>query len=339
MKKSILALSVLSVLSFGASAENDINSPLLRDDLVLTPEAKQEFIAKITTKIKEHNEVGINPPQHGINPPNEGDLPPVRDDLVLTPEAKQELVEKITTKIKERNEVGINPPQLGINPPSEGDLPPIHKDLKQVFQDSDTSNKVDTVNNLIERSGRSTAKITTNANGDYVLTHKGGATVITEDNIQQLAEKTTEIVKAGIAERRDDNPVMPPVEGNPEDMPVVGDSQLRQHAQSQTAQLSMQQANIDTNAANIDELFNITADLREDLELQGARNMAAISARAFTTEEGEFSVGVGLGGSGSENAMAIGGAYQINANWSVNTTIAFDTGSNADYGVGAHYSW
>lgn len=133
---------------------------------------------------------------------------------------------------------------------------------------------------------------------------------------------------------------LPPVE-NPEQPPVIepDNEAVKKAVQNLASHGYSSQANIDTNAANIDELFNITADLREDLELQGARNMAAISARAFTTEEGEFSVGVGLGGSGSENAMAIGGAYQINANWSVNTTIAFDTGSNADYGVGAHYSW
>ncbi|MDD9194459.1 YadA C-terminal domain-containing protein [Aliivibrio sp. S3MY1] len=181
-------------------------------------------------------------------------------------------------------------------------------------------------------------KLEVDSNGDLVKKFSDGTTadeVVTSDDIANAKAK----VKKEVEKRTDAG--TPPVEN-----PVVDPAKAKEAVQelvsygySSTAVAQQQSESIADNAANIDKLFNVTDELREDLELQGARNMAAISARAFTTEEGQFSVGAGLGGSGSENAMAIGGAYQINAEWSVNSTVAFDTGSNVDYGVGVNYTW
>lgn len=200
--------------------------------------------------------------------------------------------------------------------------------------------KVAAVNKL---TGNDRYSVQTSADGSKHLIDNETGHAYTPEQAESMAKEARTKIIAEAQKRAETTPPegsLPPVE-NPEQPPVIepDNEAVKKAVQNLASHGYSSQANIDTNAANIDELFNITADLREDLELQGARNMAAISARAFTTEEGEFSVGVGLGGSGSENAMAIGGAYQINANWSVNTTIAFDTGSNADYGVGAHYSW
>uniref|UniRef100_UPI000A5E9F43 YadA C-terminal domain-containing protein n=1 Tax=Aliivibrio fischeri TaxID=668 RepID=UPI000A5E9F43 len=202
--------------------------------------------------------------------------------------------------------------------------------------------KVAAVNKL---TGNDRLEVHTTAGGTKQLMDKSTGQVYTADQVATMAKEARAQIIAEAQKRSEEitppEGELPPIRTPIEDAPVIepNNEQIKEAVQNLASHGYSSQANIDTNAANIDELFNITADLREDLELQGARNMAAISARAFTTEEGEFSVGVGLGGSGSENAMAIGGAYQINANWSVNTTIAFDTGSNADYGVGAHYSW
>ena len=185
--------------------------------------------------------------------------------------------------------------------------------------------------------------------GGVVLINNQTGEQYTQAQVDEMAKDAKAQVVAEAAKRAEErapvdlppvnDPVKPPVIEPDNEKAAQAVKNLVQSGYATSAQMQAQAASINDNAMKIDELFNVTADLREDLELQGARNMAAISARAFTTEEDQFSLGLGLGGSGSENAMAIGGAYQINAEWSVNSTVAFDTGSNVDYGVGVNYTW
>lgn len=413
MKKSILALSVLSVLSFGASAEVKVDPivitplppefvepiPVTREDAIKyvktndvkngdhfdkaikfrkNNENKYEFTTeqKLAAVNKQFDTTNGKPKFSIVDGSIDGNIVLINNQTgeQYTQEQVNEMAKnskaQIVTEAQKRSE-----PIDGINPPATElpDIPVTREEAIQYIVDGNVQvknaknldkavkfrmnnedkyeftaeQKVAAVNKL---TGNDRYSVQPSADGSKHLIDNETGHAYTPEQAESMAKEARTKIIAEAQKRAETNPPegsLPPVE-NPEQPPVIepDNEAVKQAVQNltsygYTSQVQMQQqaASINENAANIDELFNITSDLREDLELQGARNMAAISARAFTTEEGEFSMGVGLGGSGSENAMAIGGAYQINANWSVNTTIAFDTGSNADYGVGAHYSW
>lgn len=287
MKKSILALSVLSVLSFGASAE--VQLPVQPTPI---GEVGDVIVSPITDPIQ-------------IAPPT--GVPISRDKIQDRSELRQDDREL-------NGGMGENGKHIVENY--------LHSEKalsRQAIRQDDRE-----LNGGMSETGKHIVnKVATGGEAEARRTQRKADR---DNSVVRPVEPIEDIV----------TPITPPTNDG---QLKEAHSDLYSAGQATSAQMQAQAASINENAAKIDELFNVTADLREDLELQGARNMAAISARAFTTEEDQFSLGLGLGGSGSENAMAIGGAYQINAEWSVNSTVAFDTGSNVDYGVGVNYTW
>lgn len=246
--------------------------------------------------------------------------------------------------------------------PLPGDLEPtmpIRNDLQNKFQNGETSKKVEVVNNLFKKSGNTEAHIQQSADGSYVLVHKTGAVQLTESNIDSISAKATEVVKAGISERRDDNPVMPPVEGNPEDMPIVGDSQLRKAAhelkdsgetlndsgRAAAQQAAVQQNQIDElyalgnqNASDIDTLFKEVDRLDTRIDQTQALNAATVNARPMVTN-GMTAFGAGVGYAGSEAALAIGVAHSfVDTGWSASGTLAASS-DDAVVGAGVQYAF
>ncbi len=75
-----------------------------------------------------------------------------------------------------------------------------------------------------------------------------------------------------------------------------------------------------------------------------ATSHAVANARPVLSTAGEYGVGVGMGASGSKKALALGGAYQINANWSTSMTVNYETAgkrtkSNLSAGAGVQYKF
>ncbi|MGR6862951.1 YadA C-terminal domain-containing protein [Aliivibrio salmonicida] len=353
MKKSILALSVLSVLSFGASAggvDKDVHAKVSTFNTAMEKAGNEAAIT-----LGDNGAYTITFTEHGETQTIELTS---QDTAAMKQRMAKQAYDNVDSGKSEENFKKLASNVIPKHIKNGSDI--INKEIvlenaikyrmknenKYKFSGSE---KIAAVNRLTGAE----LELHYDLDGNSFLVNKTTGEQFKPEQVKELALNARKQIQEEAAKRVADKPSIP--DAPVEDMPEVGldkeqvkesveqfvksGQSLTEYGYASQAQMQQQTASIDANAANIDELFNVTADLREDLELQGARNMAAISARAFTTVEGEVSVGVGLGGSGSENAMAIGGAYQINANWSANTTIAFDTGSNVDYGVGVHYAF
>lgn len=98
---------------------------------------------------------------------------------------------------------------------------------------------------------------------------------------------------------------------------------------------------------NLETEFNRMADrVNEQAEqIDGIRAglHAVTNARPFVTS-GEFAIGAGVGFSGSKEALALGGAYGINENWSMSGTFHYEasgkySSSDVAGGVGLQYNF
>ncbi|WP_087026226.1 YadA-like family protein [Thaumasiovibrio subtropicus] len=103
------------------------------------------------------------------------------------------------------------------------------------------------------------------------------------------------------------------------------------------------QVRIDSLEASFQEMAREMRDHAEQLDGVRAGMHAVTNARPFVAE-GEFGVGVGVGFSGSKEALALGGAYGINENLSVSGTFHYETSgkySSSDVagGVGLQYTF
>lgn len=102
---------------------------------------------------------------------------------------------------------------------------------------------------------------------------------------------------------------------------------------------------INNNTARIDNLEqdmkamgNKMLDLEDRMDGVVATSHAVTNARPMVQDAGEFAMGVGIGAAGSKQALALGGAYQFNANWSSSVTVNYETAgkrSNSQVSAGA----
>ncbi|MCG9788817.1 YadA C-terminal domain-containing protein [Vibrio mediterranei] len=79
-------------------------------------------------------------------------------------------------------------------------------------------------------------------------------------------------------------------------------------------------------------------DLEDRMDGVVATSHAVTNARPMVQDAGEFAMGVGIGAAGSKQALALGGAYQFNANWSSSMTVNYETAgkrSNSQVSAGA----
>lgn len=79
-------------------------------------------------------------------------------------------------------------------------------------------------------------------------------------------------------------------------------------------------------------------DLEDRMDGVVATSHAVTNARPMVQDAGEFAMGVGIGAAGSKQALALGGAYQFNANWSSSVTVNYETAgkrSNSQVSAGA----
>ena len=117
---------------------------------------------------------------------------------------------------------------------------------------------------------------------------------------------------------------------------------------SQQDQISSNSAKIGENSARIDNLENAFKqqgeEMRERYDGVKASMHAITNARPVAYGVGEFAVGAGIGASGSKKALAVGGAYRFNEQWSGSFTVNHETAgrhtkADTSAGVGAQFSF
>ncbi|MFM2666494.1 YadA C-terminal domain-containing protein [Vibrio mediterranei] len=95
---------------------------------------------------------------------------------------------------------------------------------------------------------------------------------------------------------------------------------------------------INTLEQDMKAMGNKMLDLEDRMDGVVATSHAVTNARPMVQDAGEFAMGVGIGAAGSKQALALGGAYQFNANWSSSMTVNYETAgkrSNSQVSAGA----
>ncbi|HEN3358649.1 TPA: YadA C-terminal domain-containing protein [Yersinia enterocolitica] len=109
-----------------------------------------------------------------------------------------------------------------------------------------------------------------------------------------------------------------------------------------TQRLSNQEMRISTLASQDNQEFaNLKAEVdnnqsRSDAGIAGVAAMANIPQ---VQESQQFAMGVGVGGYGSENALAVGASFHATQNTIVKLTVSNDTQHNFGWGAGTSYGW
>lgn len=99
---------------------------------------------------------------------------------------------------------------------------------------------------------------------------------------------------------------------------------------------------IDSLEQDMVKMGNKMLDLEDRMDGVVATSHAVTNARPMVQDAGEFAMGVGMGAAGSKQAVAFGGAYQFNTNWSASTTVNYETAgkrskSQLSAGAGVQY--
>ncbi|EKN5072252.1 YadA-like family protein [Yersinia enterocolitica] len=109
-----------------------------------------------------------------------------------------------------------------------------------------------------------------------------------------------------------------------------------------TQRLSNQEMRISTLASQDNQEFsNLKAEVdnnqsRSDAGIAGVVAMANIPQ---VQESQQFAMGAGVGGYGSENALAVGASFHATQNTIVKLTVSNDTQHNFGWGAGTSYGW
>ena len=109
-----------------------------------------------------------------------------------------------------------------------------------------------------------------------------------------------------------------------------------------TQRLSHQEARISALVSQDNSAFaNLKAEVdnnqsRSDAGIAGVAAMANIPQ---VQESQQFAMGAGVGGYGSENAVAVGASFHATQNTIVKLTVSNDTQHNFGWGAGTSYGW
>ncbi|EPT3175169.1 YadA-like family protein [Yersinia enterocolitica] len=109
-----------------------------------------------------------------------------------------------------------------------------------------------------------------------------------------------------------------------------------------TQRLSNQEMRISTLASQDNQEF---ANLKAEVDNNQSRSDAGIAEVAAMAnipqvqESQQFAMGAGVGGYGSENAVAVGASFHATQNTIVKLTVSNDTQHNFGWGAGTSYGW
>ncbi|MEO9497522.1 MAG: YadA C-terminal domain-containing protein [Vibrio splendidus] len=174
----------------------------------------------------------------------------------------------------------------------------------------------------------------------------GDSVVVTESEFKEYMSKKQ---KERSAERQEEsapivmpNPVLDGLTDKAAELKESYTGEIAEQAQAQTqTQIDELYALGNQNATDINTLFNEVDRLDSKIDGVAAMSQASLAARPYLSTNQTSSVGVGIGGAGSEAAFALGYAHRMTENWTANANVAVNTGDSAEasYGAGVSYAW
>ncbi|QFT12082.1 YadA C-terminal domain-containing protein [Vibrio sp. THAF190c] len=365
MKKTILA-TVIASASFGVLA-TDLGVPTiepievpLAEKVEMANQAFEKLGVNASLEIDKNGQV-----HYTFNNATTGEQRTVT--LSNMSEDQIQTVKDATKQGVKDSLVGIDPqdPELGVDPiedfiPVEP-IQPIagNPDAIREYATEAGKSKLDNFKKNATDSEKANAMATVaenngydfnayeNANGDVVLTLTDKET---GEQVGFTEEQFKEHMTAKQAERAAERKVE-------DEMPIGGEhgtkvrnavEKLAESGQNlKESGENLRQSGV-VAAATLEELeagqmflFNEVDRLDSKIDGVAAMNQAALAARPYLSSDQTSSFGVGVGGAGSEGAVALGYAHRINANWTANANVAYNTGDSAEasYGAGVSYAW
>ncbi|WP_206747586.1 YadA C-terminal domain-containing protein, partial [Vibrio lentus] len=239
-------------------------------------------------------------------------------------------------------------------------------------QPLDREGNIDQFNKYLSNQGEGNAQIVTQKDGTKTLSYTDQVSGETRHlNLSEMTPEQLKVVKDGMVAYHEANqPVAPaPIDG---EKPVPSEGQkiveglkkaadgirdaekdwgenstgaIVEYSQSVQAQTQSQIDELyalgNQNATDINTLFNEVDRLDSKIDGVAAMSQASLAARPYLSTNQTSSVGVGIGGAGSEAAFALGYAHRMTENWTANANVAVNTGDSAEasYGAGVSYAW
>lgn len=335
MKKTILA-TVIASASFGAIADIDAPVPVPEPSPIETPLPIDDVIVKPII------------PEDVVISPIEPEMP-IDDDIVPIPTPVLPEPGIPTTPI---DQPIVDPIDVIIEPVKPiGDDPEAIRDFGEAKVKAWKSDLTDqekrlAVTKVANEQGFLFGTYE-NAQGETIitLTHKetGEQVGFTEEQFKEhMLAKQAE--RAGERQLEDEQPIGgehgTKVRNAVEKLAESGQN-LKESGENLRQSGVVAAATLEELEAGQMFLFNEVDRLDSKIDGVAAMNQAALAARPYLSSDQTSSFGVGVGGAGSEGAVALGYAHRINANWTANANVAYNTGDSAEasYGAGVSYAW
>lgn len=171
-------------------------------------------------------------------------------------------------------------------------------------------------------------EVSTDGNAKLYIENQHGDRV--EVSAEELRTAVTEAHEQNVQGRQLEQAPMPKLPGSNPDSPNA----VNQIVDKYNADNSYVQNQIADIESQID-------DLRDDMHSVLASTQAINASRAFLPAGHDSAIGVGLGGAGSEGAVAVGYTQRLSDNWTANANLSATSGNDIDvsYGAGVQYSW
>ncbi|MEG3219471.1 YadA C-terminal domain-containing protein [Vibrio gigantis] len=336
--KTLLAISITSsvVISTGVMADNE-NLP------IETP-IRDAIVENIQDKIVDNKPVVSPPASHDpIIDAERPDFGPEMGSGIGSIEDGK-IAGHTIVKGENGNRLDIVESETGtlinINGGSDGTLTVVDGEIKDL--DSKTIGNVQRLDN-----------------GDLAIRGEGGFEFVAgnrDGDLHGSVANKPEFEQGPIEPEDKPKPELP--EWSPEDVIFTAKEavdqardQYQQDQNRQTIREAAQDVRISSNTNRID---NLEAEMRNmgdkmlelDDRMDGvvASSHAIMNARPALNSVGDFGVGVGMGFAGSKEAIALGGAYAFNENWSASASLNYETSGNfsdsqVSGGAGVQYTF
>ncbi|MEZ9246157.1 YadA C-terminal domain-containing protein [Vibrio lentus] len=371
MKKTILAVAIATT-SFGVFADlgvpnvDPIETPIA-EKVEMANEAFEKLGVNASLEIDKNGQV-----HYTFTNQHTGD-----ERTVTLSNMDEEQVQYV----KDATRVGIKNELVNVKPidPGFGVTPIKDNQIKADIANKHLNGKTFEIGASIDGSAATVSGVVVNAEGKVealVTTTDEHGNEITKAVEYQATGEHSDKIQARIAEEIANSPkidpidvIVDPIEG---DKPTPSEGQkiveglkkaadgirdaekdwgenstgaIVEYSQSVQAQTQSQIDELyalgNQNATDINTLFNEVDRLDSKIDGVAAMSQASLAARPYLSTNQISSVGVGIGGAGSEAAFALGYAHRMTENWTANANVAVNTGDSAEasYGAGVSYAW
>lgn len=181
--------------------------------------------------------------------------------------------------------------------------------------------------------------------GTRINSNTGEVTNVRGEKIGQIKVDDAGNVIVDERSGNTDTPVKPSNNVIDEASKAISDevnSRIEQASRSASATADSNSKRIDSLEQSMIQMGNKMLVLEERMDGVVASSHAINNARPVLSSAGQYGVGVGIGGAGSKQAIAIGGAMQFSENWSGSMSVNYETkgklsSDQLSAGVGAQY--